>query len=193
MAASLQSLLDHFTFVFAEPRRLLPPQPFDHSIPLLPSTSAMNVYPYRYLYYQKLEIKRLTREMLADGIIWPSNSLFSSPVLLVKKKDGSWRFCVDYRALNMVTIKDHFPIPTVDELLDELHGAKVFFKLDLRAGYHQIRIKPEDIEKMTFRTYEGHYEFLVMSFDLSNAPYIPSFHESHFQPRFSQVRVGLLR
>lgn len=164
----LTEVLKEYGDVLAEPHKLSSDQQINHQISLMSGSQPINVHPYRYPHYQKNEIERLTREMLSQELIKHSISPFASPVLLVKKKDGSWRFCIDYRALNAVTIRDRFSIPTMDELLDELHG--VVTKLNLRPGYHQIRITGDGIENTVFRTHQGHYDFIVMPFGLSNAP-----------------------
>jgi hypothetical protein len=147
-----------------------PARPCDHRIHLLPDTAPVVVRPYRYSQLQKDKLERQVAVMLAQGIIQILTSPFSAPVLLMCKADGTWRFCIDYRALNAMTSKDKFPIHVVDELLDELHRARFFTKLNLRSGYHQVRMHPDDIEKMMFCTHHGHFEFPVMPFGLSNAP-----------------------
>ncbi|CAA6655693.1 unnamed protein product [Spirodela intermedia] len=139
-------LQKRFPQVFEALSRLPPRRTVDHAINLLPCTQPIN-------------LQRLVHELCIAGIIQPS---FASPILLVKNKDGSWRFCIDYEALNKSTVPNRFPIPIVDELLEELHGMFVFSKLDLKSGYYQIRMKQENIQKTDFKTREGHYEFKVI-------------------------------
>lgn len=166
----LQGVLDEFADVFESSKGLPPFCDHNHTILLKEGTAPVNVQPYRYPYIQKNEVESLVSEMLEARLIRPSVSTFSSHVHLVKKKDGSWRFCIDYRTLNKVTVPNRFPISNVDELLDESYRAKVFSKLDLKSGYHQIRIEPNDMHETAFQTQEGRCEFLVMPFRLTNAP-----------------------
>ena len=126
--------------------------------------------PYRLGPAELKELKTQLQELLDKGFIRPSHSPWGAPVLFVKKKDGTLRLCIDYCELNKVTIKNRYPLPRIDDLFDQLVGLSVFSKVDLRSGYHQLKVRSEDIQKIEFRTRYGHYEFLVMPFGLTNTP-----------------------
>jgi hypothetical protein len=148
---ALSELLHQFQDIFQPPQGLPPHRSADHSIPLIPDAKPPNIRPYRMSHSQKNTIDELIEQMLLTAEIRPSSNPYSSLVILVRKKDKSWRLCVDFRALNDLTMKNKYPIPVIEDLLDELHGAVIFSKLDLRSGYHQIRMNPADVHKMYTR------------------------------------------
>ncbi|MCO5608595.1 hypothetical protein L7F22_062808 [Adiantum nelumboides] len=169
----LSNFLNQFQDVFIDdiPGELPPKRgDDDHMIELIPGSSPPNKPPYRVSQAQQEEIMRQVNELVEKGMVRPSSSPFCSPVLLVQKKDGTYRMCVDYRALNRITIKNRFPVPRVEDLFDKLQGSTYFSRIDLKSGYHQIRIVDEDIVKTAFCTSFGLYEYLVMPFGLTNAP-----------------------
>ncbi|XP_050217605.1 uncharacterized protein LOC126668454 [Mercurialis annua] len=157
--------------VFPDELPGLPPdREIEFCIELAPGTKPISIPPYRMAPAELKELKNQLEELLNCGFIRSSVSPWGAPVLFVKKKDGSFRLCIDYRQLNKVTIKNKYPLPRIDDLFDQLQGAKYFSKIDLRSGYHQLKIREDDVLKTAFRTRYGHYEFLVMLFGLTNAP-----------------------
>jgi len=165
-------LLEEFDDVFPDelPGGLPPARPWDHRIDVLPESTPPYRPPYRLSPGETEELKRQLDDLLEKGFIRPSSSPYAAPVIFVKKKDGTLRACQDYRPLNRITKKDRYPLPIIDDLLDSLRGSVFFSKLDLRSGYHQIRVAPEDVHKTVFSSKFGHYEFLVLPFGLCNAP-----------------------
>lgn len=154
----LGRVMEDYVDVFQDVTALPPHRRCDHAIDIKEGSQIPNIRPYPYPHRQKEAIEVFVKDMLVAGLIRPSVSPYASPLILVKKKDGSWRFCTDYRSLNNITTPNKFPIPVIDELLDELWGEMVLPKLDLKSGYHQIRMKESDIHKTAFRMHEGHYE-----------------------------------
>nr|GFB33281.1 putative reverse transcriptase domain-containing protein [Tanacetum cinerariifolium] len=171
-ALQARTLLSHgCEDVFPDELPGIPPvREVEFNIELIPGAEPISKAPYRMAPVELKELKDQLQELIERGFIRPSVSPWGAPVLFVKKKDGSKRLCIDYRELNKITIRNRYPIPRIDNLFDQLQGAMHFSKIDLRSGYHQLRVKEQDISKIAFRTRYGRYAFLVMPFGLTNAP-----------------------
>jgi hypothetical protein len=164
-------MVNEFPDVFPEELPGMPPdRDIEFVIELKPGTTPIYNTPYRMATPELAELKEHVKELLGKGFIHPSSSLWGAPMIFVLKKDGTQRLCVDYHALNEVTIKNKYPLPRIDDLFDQLRGACVFSKIDLRLGYHQLKIRECDIPKTAFVSRYGLYEYTVMSFRLTNAP-----------------------
>jgi hypothetical protein len=168
--ASLHQVVREFSDVFPDDLSWMPPErAIEFKIELQPGTAPISKAPYKISREELAELKIQLKDLLDKGFICPSSSPWGCPALFVSKKDKCLHLCVDYRPLNAVTIKNKYPLPHIDILFDQLAGAQVFFKIDLCSGYHQIKIRDEDIPKTAFSTRYGLYEYLVMSFGLTNA------------------------
>jgi hypothetical protein len=164
-------VVDEFPNVFPDDLPGMPPdRDIEFIIELLPGTTPIAKCPYRMGVNELEKLKKQIKELQEKGFIRPSSSPWGAQVIFVDKKDGTQRMCVDYRSLNKVTIKNKYPLPRIDDLFDQLRGACVFSKIDLRSGYHQLKIRATDIPKIIFTTRYGLYEYIVMSFGLTNAP-----------------------
>ncbi|GJU97690.1 putative reverse transcriptase domain-containing protein [Tanacetum coccineum] len=160
-----------FPEVFLDDLSGLPPiQEIEFQIELTPGATPVAKSPYRLAPSELEELSGQLKELQDKGFIRPSLSPWGAPVLFVKKKDGSFRMCIDYRELNKLTIKNRYPLPRIDDLFDQLQGSQFFSKIDLRSGYHQLRVHEDDILKTAFRTRYGHFKFTIMPFGLTNAP-----------------------
>ncbi|GJU83051.1 putative reverse transcriptase domain-containing protein [Tanacetum coccineum] len=172
----------YFPEVFLEDLPGLPPaRPVEFQIDLIPGAAPVARAPYRLAPSEMKELSEQLQELSDKGFIRPSSSPWGAPVLFVKKKDGSFRMCIDYRELNKLTVKNRYPLPRIDDLFDQLQGSSIYSKIDLRSGYHQLRVREQDIPKTAFRTRYGHYEFQVMPFGLTNAPADKKEHEEHLK------------
>ena len=170
--ACLRGILKDYRDIFPSKLPYGPPpkRQLDHEIDTVPGEAPPHKSPYRLSSTEMEELRRQVELLLEQGWIRPSSSPYGAPVLFVPKKDGKWRMCIDYRALNKITVKNRYPLPKVEELMDRLHGARYFTKIDLYSGYHQIRVRESDIQKTAFVTRYGAFEYLVMPFGLCNAP-----------------------
>ena len=188
---SLPRVVCEYKDVFPGELPGLPPhRDVDFAIELHPGTSPISMTPHRMSPIELQELKVQLQELLNKGFIRPSTSSMGAPILFTKKKDKTLQLCIDYRQLNRVTIKNRYPLPRIDDLFEQLKGARVYSKTDLRTSYHQLRVRESDIPKTTFRTRYGHFQFTVMPFGLTNAPaaFMDLMHRV-FQPYLDQFVV----
>jgi hypothetical protein len=162
--------VEEYKDIFVSPTRVPTHYQVKHSIDLTPDAPLPNGLVYRCSLMENEKIRRQIQELLQKGHIRPNSSPCGNPIVLVQKKDGTWRLCIDYISLNKITVRNCYPIPSIDDLLDQLKGGNFFNKIDPKSGYHQVPIETTDVWKIAFKSKEGLYEWLVMPFGLTNAP-----------------------